>query len=388
MTRVASKYLMIVLLFVSFVAAYMGYFRQSPSAGPQRNAMTAVVTRGSVEEVVLALGTIEPASMVRVGAQVTGQIKAIHAHIGQHVKSGDLLAEIDAIPRENALRVAKAKVDDMQARREVKQIEIRYAESALRRQQSLSDRNAVSRTEFEEAEAKFQMLVAELVSLKAQIKQSEVDLETAQADLAYTRITAPITGRVVAVPVEQGQTLNSSQSSPTVAVIANLDEMVVKIRISEADVWRTRAGQSAWFTIIGDPQTRYYAALETIEYAPPSIADEPTQGLGKEPTEDRAIYYNGLLRVKNPEERLRTKMTAQVRISIGRADAVLLVPWAALSVRQADGSYLVKVQGESGERTDQKIHIGFTDKIHAQVLDGLSQGDTVLLDTAALARVD
>lgn len=388
MTRGTSKYVLIAALLVSSVAAYLGLFRHSSSAIPQHDAISAVVTRGSVEEVILALGTLEPASMVRVGAQVTGQIKVIHAHIGQAVMPGDLLAEIDAIPQENALRIARARVDDMQAQREVKRIEIRYAESAFRRQQSLSDRDAVSRTEFEDAEAKYQTLVAELDSLKAQIEQSEVDLETAQANLAYTRITAPIRGKVVAVPVEQGQTLNSAQSSPTVAVIANLDEMVVKIRISEADVWRTKAGQSAWFTIIGDPQTRYNAALEAVEYAPPSIANEPAQGLSKEPAKDSAIYYYGVLRVKNPDEKLRTKMTAQVRISIGRADDVVLVPWAALSLRQADGSHLVKVRGEDGKVTERNVHIGLTDKIHAQVLDGLSQGETVLLDTAAPAEVN
>lgn len=388
LVRGNSKYVLMAALIVSSVAACVGLFQQSSSADVQRDAMSVVVTRGSVEEVVLALGTLEPASMVRVGAQVTGQIKAIHAHIGQAVIPGDLLAEIDAIPQENSLRIAKAKVDDRRAQKDVKQIEIRYAESALRRQQSLRDRDAVSRKEFEEAEAKYQTLVAELVSLKALIEQSEVDLETAQANLAYTRITAPMKGTLVALPVEQGQTLNSAQTSPTVAVIANLDEMVVKIRISEADVWRTKAGQGAWFTIIGDPQTRYNATLEAVEYAPPSIANDPTQGFSKELTKDSAIYYHGVLRVKNPEGKLRTKMTAKVRISIGRAADVVLVPWAALSVRRSDGSYLVKVRGEGDKVEDRQVHIGFTDKIHAQVLNGLEEGETVLLDAAAPVSVN
>ncbi|WP_165928130.1 efflux RND transporter periplasmic adaptor subunit [Rhizobium sullae] len=348
--------------------------------------MTATIKQGTVEEVVLALGTLEPSAMVRVGAQVTGQIKAVHVRIGQSVMPGDLLAEIDSVPQQNALRIAKAKVEDMKAQRRVKQIEIRHADSSFKRQQSLSEHDAVPRTAFEEAEAKYQRLVAELASLDAQIEQSEVDLETAQANLSYTRIIAPMKGKVVAVPVEVGQTLNSAQTSPTVAVIANLDEMVVKIRISEADVWRTKPGQEAWFTIIGDPQTRYHAPLQTVEYAPPSIANEPTQYLAKDTSKDNAIYYHGVLRVKNPEEKLRTQMTAQVRISIGRADDVPLVPWGALSLRQADGSYLVKVRGEGGKVAERKVRIGYTDKINAQVLEGLQQGQNVLLDTAAPAR--
>jgi membrane fusion protein, macrolide-specific efflux system len=344
---------------------------------------TGIVTQGSVEEVVLALGTLEPASMVRVGAQVTGQVKAIHVRVGQAVEPGDLLAEIDAVPQQNELKIAQAKVADTKAQRDAKRIEIQYAEAAFKRQHSLSARDVVSQTALEEAEAKYKTLSAELASLDAQIEQSEVDLQTAQANLAYTRITAPMKGRIVAVPVQQGQTLNSAQTSPTIAVIANLDEMLVKIRISEADVARTKPGQRAWFTTIGEPQTRYDGPLETIEYAPPSIANEPPREVPSEPAKDSAIYYDGVLRVKNPEGKLRTKMTAQVRISVGRADNVLLVPWAALSVRQKDGSYLVKVRSGTGSFVDRPIRIGLTDKINAQLVGGLREGDVVLLNISS-----
>lgn len=381
--RAYPKYVLIIVAVITS-AAYLAFFSASSSENARSNAIgtTAVVLRSSVEEVVLALGTLEPSSMVRVGAQVTGQIKAVHVRVGQSVKPGDLLAEIDAIPQQNALRIAKAKVEDMKAQGRVKQIQIKQAESEFQRQHNLIESNAISKTAYEEAETNYETLMAESASLEAQIEQSKVDLETAQANLAYTRIDAPMSGKIVAVPVEQGQTLNSSQTSPTVAVIANLDEMVVKIRISEADVWRTRPGQNAWFTIIGDPQTRYNAPLETVEYAPPSIGNDATQDLFKEPPKDSAVYYHGVLRVKNPEEKLRTKMTAQVRISIGRADDVLLVPWAALSLRQADGSYLVKVRGQDGKITERSVQIGLTDKIQAQVVEGLRLGETVLLNVS------
>ncbi|MFB9982556.1 efflux RND transporter periplasmic adaptor subunit [Mesorhizobium kowhaii] len=341
--------------------------------------MTGIVTRGSVEEVVLALGTLEPTSMVRVGTQVTGQIKAIHVRVGQTVMPGDLLAEVDAVTEQNTLRTARAKVEDMKAQRDLKQIEIRFAEFDYRRQRSLSKHNAVTTKELEEAEKTYQTLLADLVSQEAKIRQSEVEVESAQAALAHTRITAPMNGKILAIPIEPGQTLNSAQTSPTVAVLANLDEMTVKIRISEVDVWRTRPGQNAWFTIIGDPQTRYQTTLEAVEYAPPSIADEPANYRSAEKAEDSAIYYHGVLRVKNPEEKLRPKMTAQVHISMGRADDVLLVPWAALSLRQADGSYLVNVKDTGGKVAERPVRIGYTDRIHAQVLEGLRQGETVLL---------
>nr|WP_090302523.1 efflux RND transporter periplasmic adaptor subunit [Ensifer sp. YR511] len=347
--------------------------------------MTATVTRGAIGEEVLALGILEPSSMVRVGAQVSGQIKTIHVRAGHTVERGELLAEIDAVPQQNALRVAQAKVEDMKAQRGVKQLQMEHAGSTLRRQNSLIEQSAVSRSAFEEAETKFEILKAELASLDAQIKQSEVDLETAETNLAYTRITAPMGGQVLAVPVEQGQTLNSVQTAPTVAVIANLGEMVVKVRISEADVWRTSPGQMVWFTIIGDPETRYHASLEAVDFAPPSIAKETMSESAQDPAKDSAVYYHGILRVKNIGGKLRTKMTAQVHITVGRAQDVLLVPWAALSIRQSDGSHLVKVRGAGGEVTERKIKVGLTDRIQAQVIEGLRLGETVLLNQAAPA---
>ncbi len=182
----------------SYVAASTSF----PSKTELPSEMTASVVRGSVEETVLALGTLEPSSIVRVGAQVTGQIISVHARNGQTVKPGDLLVKIDATPQQNALRIAEAKVKDMDAQRQIKKLQIRQAESDLTRQRNLSERDVVARMAFEEAETKYATLKQELVSLDAQIEQSRVALETAQANLAYTRITAPMAGKVVALPVE------------------------------------------------------------------------------------------------------------------------------------------------------------------------------------------
>ncbi len=363
----------------SYVAASTSF----PSKTELPSEMTASVVRGSVEETVLALGTLEPSSIVRVGAQVTGQIISVHARNGQTVKPGDLLVKIDATPQQNALRIAEAKVKDMDAQRQIKKLQIRQAESDLTRQRNLSERDVVARMAFEEAETKYATLKQELVSLDAQIEQSRVALETAQANLAYTRITAPMAGKVVALPVEMGQTLNSAQTSPTVTVIANLETMLVKIRISEADVWRTHPGQGAWFTIVGDPTTRYAAVLEDVEYAPPSLTEEATQSTSREASTDKAIYYHGVLRVKNSEGKLRPKMTAQVRISVGRAENVLLVPWAALSSRLADGRFSVAVRRLDGGTEERYIRVGFTDKVNAEVKEGLQEGESVVLKTSS-----
>ena len=126
-------------------------------------------------------------------------------------------------------------------------------------------------------------------------------------------------GTVVSLEVEVGQTVNASSSSPTIVKLANLDNMVVKAEISEADVPRVVPGQKVYFTILGDPNTRIDATLRAVEPAPDSISSDSTASSSS----STAIYYNGLFDVANPDHKLRISMTAQVTIVLDQADNVL-----------------------------------------------------------------
>src|SRR3546814_9169847 len=107
-------------------------------------------------------------------------------------------------------------------------------------------------------------------ALEAQIVEGEVAVEIARVDLGYTKITAPIDGTVLAIVTQEGQTVNATQSAPTIIVIGQIDVMTVRAEISEADIVRVRPGQQVYFTILGDPDHRYEATLAGIEPAPES----------------------------------------------------------------------------------------------------------------------
>src|SRR3546814_1790453 len=98
-------------------------------------------------------------------------------------------------------------------------------------------------------------------ALEAQIVEAEVAVEIARVDLGYTKITAPIDGTVLAIVTQEGQTVNATQSAPTIIVIGQIDVMTVRAEISEADIVRVRPGQQVYFTILGDPDHRYEATL-------------------------------------------------------------------------------------------------------------------------------
>lgn len=352
-------------------------------SGPdQPPELSQRVVLGTIEETVVASAVLEPAGLVNVGAQVSGQLKALHVQLGKMVQQGDLIAEVDSTPQTNALRIAKAALTNVKAQRRARGIQLRQAEQTYHRQRALNAQNAVSSADMETAEAAFNTLQAEVEALDAQISQASVEVENAEVNLGYTKVRAPMDGTVVAVVTKAGQTLNAVQAAPTIVVLAQLDMMRVKVQISETDIGRVRPGQNVRFTIMGNPNDPVSARLEQIEPAPTTIATDSGSGTGTSATAiqgSQAVYYNGLFNTPNPDGRLRPMMTASVKIVVGKAEKVPLVPWPALTARDAQGRYRVRLRLPSGDTVERLVVAGLTDKINAQVIDGLSIGDEVII---------
>src|SRR5690606_12994451 len=210
---------------------------------------------------------------------------------------------------------------------------------------------------------------AQIDQLDAQLAQAELTVESAELDLRRTQILAPADGTVVALLVEEGQTLNANSATPTIAKIANLDTMVIKAEISEADVVKVKPGQKVYFTILGEPDQRIEATLREVEPAPTSIAEE-TSSSGS------AVYYNGLFEVPNPDHRLRISMTASVTIVLDEARDVLTLPSSLVSRRGPDGEVMVVIYDPATEQTrPARVEVGLNNNISAEIVSGLEEGD-------------
>jgi macrolide-specific efflux system membrane fusion protein len=339
------------------------------------------VVQGTVEEAVVASAVLEPSRLVNVGAQVSGQLKNLHVELGQKVRQGDLIGEVDSTPQANGLRIASAALANLKAQRRARDIHRHQAELAYNRQKTLNSANIVSTANRETAEAAFRALQAEVEALDAQILQASVEVENAEVNLGYTKVRAPIDGTVVAVVTKAGQTLNAVQAAPTIVSLAQLDTMRVKVQVSETDIGRVRVGQNVRFTIMGYPDSPISAKLEQIEPAPTTIAVDSATSTGTSAAVQgaQAVYYNGLFNTPNADGRLRPMMTASVRIIVGKAENVPLVPWSALTDRDKDGRYHVRVRQASGVAVEKLVTVGLTDKINNQIIDGLSVGDKVII---------
>lgn len=343
--------------------------------------ITAAVSRGDIETTVLANGTVEAANLVSVGAQVSGQLKSIKVELGDTVKAGQPVAEIDSLPQQNTLRTKSAALTAVRAQKQAKEASLRQAELAYNRQLLMLKGEAASREDFETAEATLKVIKAEIATLDAQIEQARIGVDTAQLDLGYTKISSPIDGVVVAIVTKEGQTVNANQAAPTIVKVARLDRMTIKVEISEADVIRVKPGQRVYFTILGEPGRQYPAELSSIEPAPESIADESStsSSTASASSSSTAIYYIGILDVANDEGKLRISMTTQVNIVLAETKDVLLIPAAALGDKDKDGRYPVRVETAPGSIEEHLVRIGLNNNVQAEVLEGLTEGQLVVI---------
>ncbi len=373
---------LLVALCLLLVAGGAGYYfsdRLFPEEKPE--IMTAAVTRGDIETSVLATGLLKPAKLVAVGAQVSGRITSLKVELGQKVKTGDLVAEIDSITQQYQLRTAEATLANVRAQRVEKEATLALARKTLARQRTMAAQRAVSQADLESAEADMKTAEAQIAALDAQLVEAQVAVEDAQADLDYTKITAPMDGTVLWISSQEGQTVNASQAAPTIIILGQLDTMTVRAEISEADIVNVKAGQPVYFTILGDPGHRYDATLESIEPAPESITSDSqitSSSSSSASATANAIYYNGIFDVPNPDGRLRTYMTAEVHIILGEARDALTIPFSALRNRNKDGSYTVQVVDETGAISPRRIEVGLNDKVRAEVTSGLKEGEKIV----------
>ncbi|WP_198086419.1 macrolide transporter subunit MacA [Variovorax sp. E3] len=363
--RRSRKYLIGISVLV--VLAAIAYFSLSPAK--KADYLTATVQRSDLENAVLATGVLQALKQVEVGAQVNGQLKSLKVVLGQAVKKGDWLAEIDPVISQNTLAQEQAKLDNLQAQKLAKEVRIKQAQLSWTRQQEMLAQDAAARQDMETADAELRALRADGVSLDAQIRQQRLALASAQTNLSYTRIIAPIDGDVVSISTLEGQTVVASFQVPTLMKLADLSTMTVKAQVSEADVVRVKAGQPVYFTILGDPDTRYHGTLRAVQPSPEKI--------------NNAVFFNALFDVPNPDRTLRVDMTAQVAILLGEAKQALVVPLTALGNRDKDGRQEVRVLKADQTVEKRMVRVGITNNFQAQVLEGLKEGDSVITGDAS-----
>jgi macrolide-specific efflux system membrane fusion protein len=318
-----------------------------------------------VQQVVQAAGILQAQTRVDVGAQVSGQIKALHVQLGQRVRKGELLVSLDPELAQADVSQAEAALAQQRALLESRQVDITAARREGERQKRLAAAGAAAAQELERATDELAKLEADAKGQSATLQRLQAELTRTQLRLGYTRITAPMDGVVVSLPVQVGQTVIAIQITPVMLTLADLDTITVRTRVPEADIQSIRVGQLARFSTLSGEARRYEGKVRVIQPIPERAGS--------------AVFYNVLFEVDNRDRRLYSDMTVQVDIETGRARDVPTVPVVALGERGADGRFRVLVLDDQGRRSVRQVRTGLQDGSRVEVLDGLQLGEKVLL---------
>ena len=358
---------------VIVAAAFGGWSLMEPE--PQSSFITEVVKLGDIRQTVSATGEISPSNLVSVGAEASGQIKKLYVKLGQQVKKGDLIAEIDSTNQLNTLNTEKSKLETYQAKLVSAEIALSSAEKKYKRELALWKEQATSKEDLESAQDSLAAAKANVAELKASIKQSKISINTAESELGHTRITATMDGTVVAIPVEEGQSVNAAQSTPTIIQLANLETMLNKMQIAEGDITKVKAGQDISFTILSEPDTPIKAKLDSVD---PGLT---TMSLGSytssTDTTSNAIYYYARALVPNSDGKLSIGMTTQNTIEINGVKNVLLVP--TLTVKKHNGKSYVSILGADNKAVEREVTVGLKDSMNTEIKSGLKEGEKVIV---------
>jgi len=329
--------------------------------------ITAAVERGNVESTVVAAGIVQPIKYVDVGAQTSGKLKSLKVQRGDQVEANQLLAEIDPILADTALTGADATLDSMTSQRSVKRAQLVLAKLQQARNEKLFADQLITAGDNDITRANYNAAIAEVASLSAQMKQATAGVDTAKANVDYTKITAPMAGEVVSISLLEGQTLNANQQAPNILRIADISTVTVWAQVSEADIVRVKPGQDVYFTILGDSR-RWNGKIRQVLPTPELI--------------NNVVFYDVLFDIPNEEHELKIQMTAQVFIVLAQANDVLLVPVAAVGNASEGAETKVQVLKADGSVAWRTIKIGIKSEISAEVTEGLDEKEQVVLGKA------
>lgn len=376
-TQRGFSWLSVVFLLALLTSLFYGwkhYQQEKAAAAQAQQFITEAVRRGEIVYVVNASGRVYPKKTVEVGAQVSGEVAVMKVKIGDVVKEGDVIAEIDARTQENAKATAEAQLQRQKAALATAKSNLQQAQQAYNRAANLFKRGAGTEEAQENALAALNSAKNAVTEAEANIRQSELTIADAAVKLGYTQVKAPIAGTVIAVAVEEGQTVNAVQSSPTLITLAQMDVMTIKAEIAEADVSMMRVGLPVKASLLGKNSQTFQGQLMSIDPAPKEISDNSSL------SSSSAIYYYGHIDVENREGLLRYGMTATMSIEVDKAEDALLIPMTAIQ-HSASGEATVSVLID-GKHESRKIETGLQDGVQTQVLSGLQEGEAVVISSA------
>ncbi|MEO6776480.1 MAG: efflux RND transporter periplasmic adaptor subunit [Kofleriaceae bacterium] len=313
------------------MAAFLWIKKPWEPSAPEISFTTVTVAKGSISAQVTAAGTLSARTTVQVGAQVSGRVVKLFADFNDQVKKGQVIAKLDD-------SLLKAQVDQQQAAYDLAVANEKKAEVALNdanrqyaRQKGLQDQQLVAGATVEGFELTRDTAKAALAAAKASVSQAHANLGQAKTNVSYATIYSPIDGVVLTRSYDEGQTVQSSFSAPTLFTIAaDLSLMQIDTAVTEGDVGRLAGGMKATFTVDAFPGKDFEGIVRQVRNSPTT-----TSGV---------VTYDAVIDVDNHDKLLRPGMTANVTFVLQKVDDVVKIPNAALRFKPSREQIMALMQ--------------------------------------------
>lgn len=334
---------------------------------------TAKVEKATIGNSVTATGTIEAVTSVEVGTQVSGIIDKIYVDYNSVVKKGQVIAELDKTNLISELKSATSQLESAKS-------DLNYQQSNFSRMKTLYGKGLISANDYESARLSLQQA-------QSLVDQRQEAVNKAQTNLSYATITSPIDGVVLSKSVEEGQTVASSFSTPTLfTIVKDMTDMRVVASVDEADIGQVKVGQRVTYTVDAYPD-------ETFEGTVTQVRNEAT-------TENNVVTYEVVISAPNPDLKLKPGLTANVTIYTLEQSGIVSVPTKALrftptketvgakdKIVDCNGTHKLWVR-EGRTFKAYSVQTGITNGTRTQILSGVKEGTVVVVDMKEAASND
>jgi len=392
-----------VVVVVLAAGGLLGYrINQKKNAGTE--VRMAQVARRDLVSAVTASGKIEPKTKVDISADITGRIIRMAVREGDLVRKGQFLIQIDPAQYQAAVSRAQGLVASTQATLAQTRANLDQAERAWNRARQLTQLgpNLIAPETAEQAQTSYQVAQATYQATRAQLEQSRAGLQEARDNLSKTRLTSPISGRVVRLAVEEGEVAvpgTFSRETGLLMTVADLSVILAKVQVDETDVVRLSPNDSVQVTIDAYPDTTFLGRVTKISHSAKLTPTQTASG-----SNDRAVDFDVEVTLDNPPRDIRPDLSCTARMVTDTRSRVLSIPIIALTVRdhervpsedpnvdttrmkrlgkEAEGVFIV----HDGQATFRPVKVGIAGDEYFEVVNGLREGETIVAGTYQAIR--
>ncbi len=364
--KIKKRYIFVIVAIIVSIFAIFGITKSK-----QIKYETKEINRCTITQYVEASGTINPVNTVSVGSTVSGLIKAIYVDYNSEVKKGQLLAQIDPANFEAQVQQNMAQISNAQANLIRLQAIAEFDEKQYQRYKNLYTKNFVAKSELDQKYSTYKSDLAQINAARAQINQYQASLRTAQTNLGYTQIIAPVDGTVISRKIDVGQPVAASFQAPELFTIAqDLTKMQIEVSVSEADIGKVKEGQDVTYTLDGYPDSDFEGKVTQVRLSPTTVSN--------------VVTYTVIVDVDNEDLKLKPGMTANVSIITSQSQDVLCVPNLALKFTPDINGQKYKNQGvwvlKEGKPIRFDVEKGASDDSYTEIItDKINEGDRVIL---------